>query len=101
MREGRAGEGEGTQVSRGWMVSGLRKDLAFTQCEPRGHCKVLNRGVIQSDLQFRRSILVTVWRINCKGRSREISQGTTAIIQVRDDDRSEGANSEGGLRVGI
>lgn len=52
---GRAGKGTGTEVTRGWTVSGLEglsKDLAFTQCELRSHCKVLNRGVVQSDLHF-------------------------------------------------
>lgn len=54
-------------------LEGLRKDLAFTQGELRSHCKVLKRGVIGSNLHLRRSTLLTVWRMNCKGRSREIS----------------------------
>ena len=36
--EAGSARGEGTQVSRAWMVSGLeglREDLAFTQCELR------------------------------------------------------------------
>lgn len=41
-----------------------------------------------------------MWRINCKGRSREISQGTAAIIKVRDDGGAEGTNNKGGLRGG-
>ena len=55
----------------------------------------------RSDLHFSGSTLVTVWRINCKGRSREISQGTAAIIKVRDDGGAEGTNSNGGLRGGL
>lgn len=55
----------------------------------------------RSDLHFSGSTLVTVWRINCKGRSREISQGTAAIIKVRYDGGAEGTNSKGGLRGGI
>lgn len=47
-------------VLKGWTLSGLSKDLAFTQWELRSCCQVLNRGVIQSDLRFRTSPLVTV-----------------------------------------
>lgn len=89
---GRAGEGEGIEASEGWTLSGLGKDLALTQWELRSCCRVLNRGVIQSDLHFRRSTLVTVWRINCKGRSREIRQGATATLQAREDAGAEGGN---------
>lgn len=52
--------------------------------------------MIQSDLHGRRSTLVTVWRVNCKGRSREISEGATAIIQARGDAGSEGCDSDSG-----
>lgn len=62
-------------------LKGLRKDLVFTQCELRSHCKILNRGVTGSNLHIRSSTLVTVWRINCQGRSREISLGTMAMVQ--------------------
>lgn len=74
--EGRVGEGVGNTGIKGVDLSGLEdlsKDLAFTQCALRSHCRVLNRGVIGSNLHLRRSTLVTMWRINCKGRSREIS----------------------------
>lgn len=54
-------------------LEGLSKDLAFTQCELTSHCKVLHRRVIGSNLHLRRSTLLTLWSINCKGRSREIS----------------------------
>lgn len=92
---GRAGEGEDTEASKGWTLCGLSKDLAFTQWELRSCCWVLSRGVLQPHLHFRRSTLVTVWRINCKDGSREICQGATAIIGARDDAGAERGNSGG------
>lgn len=98
MQEVKAHRHHGRGWCQAWKVLGK---IWLSLSVNGGRCKAVDRGVIRSDLHFSGSTLVTVWRINCKGRSREISQGTAAIIKARDDGGAEGTNSKGGLRGGI
>lgn len=80
-----------------------RKTLAFTQND-MGAVRVLSRGMVGSDLHFKRIIVATVLRVNCreiKGRIGEPSQEAVAIMLAREDGGLVQGGSSGGGQKGL